>query len=86
MVFIASYSLSDSHGNVDKLTNECKLAFLLLLFSHLNFEDKGCHDPCTDTERFCCPCHIMFTKPTWTNNKVIHTRDRYTSVKPANLR
>ena len=51
---------------------------MLLLFSHLNFEDKGCHDPCTDIERFCCPSHIMFTKPTRTNNKVIRTRDRYT--------
>ena len=38
------------------------------------------------TERFCCPSRIMFTKPTRTNNKVIHTHDRYTSVRPANLR
>ena len=45
-----------------------------------------CHDPCTDTERFCCPSHIMFTKPTRTNNEVIHTRDQYTSVRPTNLR
>lgn len=37
-------------------------------------------------ERFCCPSHMMFTKPTRTDNKVIHTCDRYTSVRPANLR
>ena len=37
-VNLGIYTLSDSHKNVDKSTNKCKLAFLLLLFLHfLNF-------------------------------------------------
>ena len=92
LVNLGIYTLRDSHRNVDKWTNKCKLAFLLLLFLHFsgNFwifiYDKGCPDICTNNERHCFASHVMFTKSKRTiyKNIVIHTATRC-SGRPANL-